>query len=107
MKKALVYLLAFIVLVVSCIPCSDTRASRFDSGAKTVLDQTSGQHNDKDDLCPPFCQCNCCTNVSINHVLASQELAPLFELHQKFPITPSYALQMVAYAIWQPPQIHA
>ncbi|WP_394338470.1 DUF6660 family protein [Flavisolibacter nicotianae] len=107
MKKALAYFLAFIVLVVSCIPCSDTRASRLGTNDKTVVSQSSGQHNDKDDLCPPFCQCNCCTNVSINHVVASQEIAPLFDTRQKFAITPSYAIQMVSFAIWQPPQLHA
>ena len=102
--KFFAFILACMVLVLSCMPCTDCKSAEITKNIKTELAKpgTDKDTNHKD-ACSPFCHCGCCAGFSINH-----------------PITPFTSLTIVcsrifssyfpdklieiSLPIWQPPK---
>lgn len=64
--KHLTVLSALFLLLLSCLPCADSRAAsaaRDTQGVAVGFDHES--HSEEADLCPPFCQCNCCGGFAL------------------------------------------
>ena len=97
------FILAILVLVLSCVPCKDTSFASKGDYAKH-LTKTAPDDDAHDDSCSPFCHCSCCASVSIQHqVTALQEPLPSFAvLH-----TPRYvaSIREVSIPVWQPPKL--
>lgn len=108
--RLLSFILAVVVLVLSCLPCSDTSlciaaGQSSDVSISAPCEQHQPTHHD--DCCSPFCQCSCCAGISMPVTLQVQEPAspqPVYITRQfidyKQSVTPEVFLP-----IWQPPQL--
>ena len=103
--KIIVFLLACIMLAISCMPCKD-RAYAVDNGKGKAEISTS--HNPADDNCnddcSPFCACSCCSGFVFNF--------PTIEIeHLILPTAEKFAAYLPADVsdipspVWQPPQL--
>lgn len=102
MKKALAFALAAIIMVVSCLPCAD--AGAFSKQTATTIAKASSQIPPHSDVCPPFCQCQCCSVVSINHSFQIAVL-PVAQYLPPFSSLISPEVVNLPHAVWQPPQL--
>jgi len=69
--KLFAYILSFIVLALTAIPCVD--APKDNTLQKIELsNDTAGNHQNDFDHCSPFCTCNCCqTNIYFSSISAT------------------------------------
>jgi hypothetical protein len=99
------FLMAFLVLALSCLPCADAAPVGKANNAKTEISKTNGQQeNDHTDDCSPFCTCNCCAVSSyvtvpfqLEHFRSASAGIPAVHL-------PSNTAS-VSLPVWQPPQL--
>lgn len=104
-KKLVGYILAFMVLGFSLIPCADG-SSLVNAKAKYELTSPHSHEDDRDhkDECSPFCICSCCAGFSVAaNLLATGAINMLFQ-----PTHSSYIPQglfSIARPIWQPPRL--
>ncbi|WP_394333525.1 DUF6660 family protein [Cnuella takakiae] len=98
--------MAFIILGLGCLSCSDGAYAMKAGENKTVLAKTTENHNDSQgDNCPPFCQCTCCcAGYSINHPIAFTNLIITYAT-TSFSSLSSCIPPGIALSIWQPPQL--
>lgn len=103
--KFFAFIMAFLVLSLSVMPCADAGAAIKDTKAKTEITKTTDQqdHNDAD-ACSPFCHCACCAGFSINHFIAALTIIPPYSSTTKSSFLHSDVIEVVL-PIWQPPQI--
>jgi len=106
--KLVSILLASYILVLSCLPCSDSRECNINS--PTTITKASGNHQDhqhEDEACSMFCSCACCGQIFVPHFQPM-----LIELSD----TPHARKELFAYHndrlpadfygnIWQPPKL--
>lgn len=101
--KFFAFVMAFLVLVLSIIPCADK-----DNGVnavKTEITKTSNSQQDQqEDHCSPFCQCACCTGFSLNHFIASIIIIESYQSKTQTAFLPADILD-ITLPIWQPPQL--
>lgn len=105
MKNFLGYIMAFMVLAFSLLPCADG-APAVEGKASHELVKKMPQHSDGDnnDACSPFCICSCCTGFSITaKLLVPFTITPFVETAFTFYIPDR--LYSIAFPIWQPPQL--
>jgi hypothetical protein len=97
------YILAFLVLALSCFPCADAKAE--DLGTiKTEISQSSQSTEDHEDACSPFCQCACCAGFSIDHTVALSSSGLNYSGLTYSSFLPSDIIE-ISLPIWQPPQL--
>ena len=104
--RIIAFVLAFIVLALSCLPCADEAYAMNGGNTKADIVKTSNQQNDQDheDACSPFCHCTCCAGFSINHIFGSVSLIN-FQPGQNFTsFLPADTIE-ISLPIWQPPQL--
>ena len=103
--KIFAFIMAFMVLALSVMPCMD-RSDTINGSTKTAFSKsdTQKEHSDSDD-CSPFCTCSCCSASVFHQVLAfSHSQKPVFQI-KKYPIyTPSFCSE-ISFSIWQPPKL--
>ena len=69
--KLFAYILSFIVLALTAIPCVDVPKDNALQKIELSKD-TAGNHQDDFDHCSPFCTCNCCqTNFYVSNIIAT------------------------------------
>ncbi len=103
--KILAFIMAVIVLTLSCIQCMDFDNSMGNANVKTVISKSdNSQHHTNTDNCSPFCTCNCCagftykaTDIKIEHTVHAS--TKLYAVH-----LPSSVIE-ISLPIWQPPQL--
>lgn len=54
-----VYIFAFYLLGITIVPCADAIAQTSDS-LEHLVELPDDHHEEHNDLCSPFCQCQCC-----------------------------------------------
>ncbi|RYZ33243.1 MAG: hypothetical protein EOP49_36195 [Sphingobacteriales bacterium] len=104
-------LLAIIMLVLSCIPCSDAKAMAVEETSLSSTAPLNTEHQqatdeEHTDDCSPFCQCACCAFLYVMPLPAASATAarPLdadkvfASFLQKQPVS-------IAIPVWQPPQL--
>lgn len=100
-------LLSFILMVLSCLPCAD--AANDTARSQTTTENHKHEPNDHhNDLCSPFCICNCCgvQILSFTPVLSFViELIPAVFSPKPEIGYKSHLASMFSGSIWQPPQI--
>jgi hypothetical protein len=106
--KFLNYILSIYLVALSCLPCADIEVSSAAHKATEIAsNHDDHSHNKENDLCSPFCICNCCGQQILNF---SQEIAPQFrkiatEITTQIPAYKSILTSNFYGSIWQPPQI--
>jgi len=103
--KLLTFVMAFLVLALSCLPCADGESTAVSSDRiKTEVAHSQQQDDDHEDACSPFCHCICCTGISVNHVMAIAIVpAPQTSINHSSFHNPSIA--EVSLPVWQPPKL--
>ena len=103
--KFFAFIMAFLVLALSCMPCADAGAATQDGKAKTELTRTTDQQDQDDtDECSPFCHCACCAGISINHTVAVISKIPAYFESHKVSFVFLEVID-IASPIWQPPRL--
>jgi len=108
-RKFISSILAVLVLVLSCVPCSDATGSPVSTQMPEALEQAAGGHHDDHDhgveLCTPFCTCACCASTALP-VFHSLELKPVPPTAERvFAVYLPHPPTEVFLPIWQPPQL--
>ena len=103
--KIFAFIMAVIVLMLSCIQCMDSANDMGNSKANTVISKSgnSQDHTNTED-CSPFCSCNCCVGFTLAFTDIKAE--PAIHASAKFYAShlPSSVIK-ISLPIWQPPQL--
>jgi len=103
--KLVAFILAVMVLVLSCIPCMDRESMTYSKGATPQFSKaTNHQENSDTDSCSPFCSCNCCTGFTFKFQPYQLVELVLLKAEKGTFILPS-KISNIALPIWQPPQL--
>lgn len=103
--KFFTLIMAFLVLVLSCMPCADQECVGKDSSTKTELvKNTDGAHKSHGDSCSPFCHCSCCS------IYLETPSIPFFTFSRSYSSTYFETLVdddliEISLPVWQPPQL--
>jgi hypothetical protein len=100
--KIFTFIMAFIVIALSCMPCADAGAVQV--AAKMEVKKSHTPEKNHNDACTPFCQCACCAGFSINHFIAkisSPHIIQSSEYSSEF-LSSTFTISL---PIWQPPQL--
>lgn len=104
--KVTAFILNLLVLALAMIPCSDAGNKCFNR-ENSVTEKTHSHGNDQDDLCSPFCICQCCgVTTQMEPFAAPDILSPSIYIHTE-PAT-IYTITFISgfyQNIWQPPKI--
>lgn len=100
------FIMAIMVLILSCIPCAEVEAFGGQNESETLLIKKSDTQNlpINSDTCSPFCTCSCCLGFSIAATI-SPSFNLMYTCRQKI-YTPYYpqVISSISLSIWQPPQ---
>src|SRR4051812_13406339 len=97
--KWLSIIFSFYLIALSCLPCEDEGV--FDSDAVSV--HHTSEHLDND-LCQPFCVCNCCGVQVFNYVpeFEAEFAAPMKpEINKSLPFHKDNFIATFSGSIWQ------
>nr|WP_315202064.1 DUF6660 family protein [uncultured Flavobacterium sp.] len=106
--KLLNTILSFIFLILSSMPCADMETNN-SAHTKTefVSNDNNHSHNKENDLCSPFCTCNCCgaqvLSYQANVVFDFSTISAV--ITKSLPTYKSIFSSNFFGSIWQPPQI--
>jgi hypothetical protein len=102
------FILSIYLILLSCLPCADTDVK---SLAHTSIELSQNaenhSHDTANDLCPPFCVCNCCGVQFLSYQPAILFDFPVATTLIKI-VLPTYKSIFSSNffgSIWQPPQI--
>lgn len=123
MKKALAILLAVFVAWSAMQPCMDGKAGvepEVNCSAETLRTASSGygccasqtdakekdrcEDEEQEDGCTPFCSCQCCGMVFLQHTPEFKSVVPPSPVRQLMAYLPQVG-QEFSYLIWQPPAV--
>jgi len=105
MMKVFGYILAFLVLALSCLPCADEGVSINAKNVKhELVKKVNNPENGEEDNCSPFCQCSCCPGFSLAHPLIVHDFS-IGHINQLFPAPVSSKQIGILLPVWQPPQL--
>lgn len=106
--KLLTVILSFYIFALSASPCVDIEV---ESAAHSTVAHSSEKdnhsHDKENDLCSPFCICNCCAGVTLTYVpVITYDFTVRFEQIRSSNSIYTSVLHSNFYgSIWQPPQI--
>ncbi|MES2545498.1 MAG: DUF6660 family protein [Bacteroidota bacterium] len=106
--KFITIILSLYIFILSAIPCVDIESDTVShSKVKFSSEKENHSHDKENDLCSPFCVCNCCGQQILNF---SQEITFEFrkistEITTQIPTYKSLLTSNFYGSIWQPPQI--
>ena len=95
------------LMALSNMPCADMEVNSAMHKTAQFASEDNHSHDKDNDLCSPFCVCNCCGAQIMNYApviaFAVQPITPVIT-------TPTPSYQSVFYSgyygsIWQPPQL--
>ena len=104
----LAVILSFYFFALSALPCVDIERESAAHSKIPTSEEKNHSHDKDNDLCSPFCVCNCCgSQLTLNYVPAiTYELKLPFEAIKTLQSIYTSALHSNFYgSIWQPPQI--
>ena len=98
------FVLLAVMLLASFLPCADAKS--FGPSEETnIATVKAAQHGSQfEDLCSPFCSCQCCSVVTIYHSFQTA-LTPEIRYHQLYIFQPAPAVIQKLHDIWRPPQV--
>ena len=102
--KIFAFIMAFIVLTLSCTYCTDGASVMKGNKEKIAINKTDNSRNNQSDSCSPFCQCTSCPGFHISKSINSSELL-VYQTSTQFCIHHSNNLIGISLPVWQPPQL--
>ena len=106
--KLLNIILSIYLTVLSCLPCSDLEISHSAiSVDEHKIDKDQNSHDEDDDLCSPFCVCNCCGTQALSFFseITFEFNKNTLVIKSPLPTYKSILSSNFFGSIWQPPQI--
>jgi hypothetical protein len=107
--KLVAFIMAIIVLVLSCMPCMDEGVDMKVIKDKKELSKSHNQQEedeDHSDACSPFCTCSCCSGFSPVYSFAA--IATLFPAcSTNYCSLYISSVIEISLPVWQPPQLAA
>lgn len=105
--KLFAFIMAFIILAFSCMPCMDDVNNMGNSKVKMEISKSNDQqdHNDTDN-CSPFCSCSCCSGFTFL-VAAHQLVNAIFISTEKIEAHLPSKISEISLPVWQPPKLIA
>ncbi|MBP8849838.1 MAG: hypothetical protein KBG80_04705 [Breznakibacter sp.] len=102
MVRVLALIFSLYILALTALPCVDVHKDEAET--KIELSDTAHNHHNENDLCSPFCTCDCCVSPVL-HIYTSIQIsinviAP--HIYQEYQSALNSALFVT---IWQPPQL--
>ena len=97
--------MAFLLVALSCMPCTDDADGVKADSAKTELSKsTTPLQDNRADGCSPFCTCNCCTAFAFifNPTQTGHSYLPQSE---KIAVHLPATVSEISLPVWQPPQL--
>ncbi|WP_428229343.1 DUF6660 family protein [Flavobacterium sp.] len=105
--KWITIILSLYLMALSNMPCADLEVGSASHKMSQFSSDANHSHDKQNDLCSPFCACNCC-----GAQVLSYQLTPAFTFPVAYSIIsvplPNYtsvAASNFYGSIWQPPQI--
>lgn len=101
--KLITFIVSLYFIVLSALPCVD-----IESGSLAHSEQGTHSHDKDNDLCSPFCICNCCGHFTLNYAPAiTFEIiqVPFEQITTQNSIYTSVFHSNFYGSIWQPPQL--
>ena len=98
------------ILALSVMPCSDAYNDCKDNTEFSDNSQSHSHKSDTNDICSPFCLCDCCGMVSgivLQWNVYNLVKAKTFELSKPEIYYKSIFIPCYFGKIWQPPKINA
>lgn len=108
--KLLNHILSIYLVALSCLPCADMEAKSAAHKAVEITsnhDEKSHNHDKENDLCSPFCSCNCCGSQIVSYFKITTFSFNIVSKNIRTQL-PSYTPKFISNfygSIWQPPQI--
>lgn len=103
--KIFAFIMAVLVLVLSCMPCTDGAYGLNDPKANSAFSTSQNQQEESHpDDCSPFCTCNCCASfaiISYYYQIGSLHITSVEKKAVHLPVS----LSEISLPIWQPPQL--
>jgi hypothetical protein len=97
--------MAFYMLMLSAMPCSDDTDCESDiNNAGTELTQQDKQHTEHEENCSPFCICTCCATSAI-HVPVVLKHKRYFQHRIEIGYLSEHLYNADPASIWQPPRL--
>jgi hypothetical protein len=102
--KFFAFIMAFLVLALSIMPCADTNAMPNAKEKTEIAKSSQQQHDNHRDECSPFCTCTCCVGIALlgNFKKATGIIPPSAQVYSSMIAS---ALFTIPLPIWQPPQL--
>lgn len=105
--KWIALLLSIYLMALSNMPCADMEVDSAMHKTAQFSSEASHSHDKDNDLCSPFCACNCCgAQVLTYQTSETIEFPVAFSMISK--VVPNYNSVFTSNfygSIWQPPQI--
>ncbi|TWI82627.1 DUF6660 family protein [Chitinophaga japonensis] len=102
--KFLAFIMAIIVLALSCMPCADAASAMMARKAKTEITKTPVQQHPDTDTCSPFCQCTCCAGFTLNYGFYTL-ITPANFTSSLYSDNRQSGIIEISLPVWQPPQL--
>lgn len=102
------FLFSLYIITLSCLPCADIEVNSLAHSFPEVAENFDNHSHDKEnDLCPPFCICNCCGQqiLNFNEKITFEFRTISIEIRTQIPNYKSIPTSNFYGSIWQPPQI--
>jgi hypothetical protein len=101
------YIFSMYFIILSCWPCADFDGIiSFDSNDVVSVKSNDHSHSNCNDICSPFCSCNCCGNPFFGHQIVALFLDKKNENFIKLPEYKSPQTATYFASIWQPPKMN-
>jgi hypothetical protein len=102
--KYLALVFSIYCILLAILPCQDSEDLLNSHSQSTIQKSQPDDDKDKQEACPPFCTCTCCSNA---RQLGSRPVLAVFTkaiacTYPSFRIPPT---RKQTIAVWQPPQV--
>ncbi|MCP2025554.1 hypothetical protein L1276_000694 [Flavobacterium sp. HSC-32F16] len=105
--KWITVLLSIYLIALSNMPCADMEVNSAMHTTAQFASEENHSHDKDNDLCSPFCACNCCGAqvLSYQTSVTYEFPAPYTKISITLPTYNSVFISNFYGSIWQPPQI--
>lgn len=106
--KALHIILSFYLILLSCIPCADTKEdSVFNISIELAENHENHSHDTSKDSCSPICICNCCGHTILTYQteMVYNFMVPTVQIRTIDLNYETKIISLFSGSIWQPPKI--
>lgn len=103
MQRFFLLIIASSLLAMTLIPCSDIHANNTENVVS--IGDAEDHHKEHQDICPPFCFCNCCSLNAEPTTLV--KVINVLEIHrsQTFSFYRTDYIASYQFSVFQPPRL--